>query len=230
MRSGHNRVIGGLRLRPSRRPVKYTEVSPLDELLPSARVAHTARAVADTSLMCSSLASVRAFATQAVQRGLCTPDQLLCELEDGPRNGSRWLRRVLEEINEGARSISEAELADLMCAAGLPAFELNVPLIDEHGRHIATADVLWRALRAVLEVDSKEHHFLEPHWRSTMRRHNVLTRYTVAVTHYAPIEFRDRPARVMAEIDAWLAARAVELGIPYPPPPPDSPGSPFHLS
>jgi very-short-patch-repair endonuclease len=224
-----NRIVGGVHLRPSRRPLAYSTLSALDENLPLARIAATARVVADTSLIYPSLAPVRALVTSAVQRGLCSAEELQRELDFGPRNGSAHLRRALDDVFGGAASISEAELADMMRAAGLPPFELNVPILDHAGNHVATADVLWREVRAVLEVDSKEHHFLEPQWKRTMRRHNKLTRRGLAVTHYPPAELRGRTAEVMTEIDEWLRARAVELGVRHPPRPPDQAGTPLVL-
>jgi very-short-patch-repair endonuclease len=227
---GHrNRVVGGVRLRPSDRLLATTTLSVLDEHLPLARIASTARAVADTALMYRTFAPVRALVTSAAQKGFCSADELHRELDLGPRNGSAYLRRALEDVFGGAASISEAELADLMRAAGLPSFELNVPILDGIGNHIATADVLWRELRAVLEVDSKEHHFLEPQWEQTMRRHNGLTRLGLAVTHYPPTDLRRRTEEVMTEVDEWLRARAVELGVPYPPGPSKIPGAPLVL-
>jgi hypothetical protein len=139
------------------------------------------------------------------------------------------LRRAILDVFGGAASISEAELAELMVSAGLPPFELNVVILDSAGNHVATADVLWRALGAILEVDSRAHHFLEPQWKRTMRRHNLLTRAGLAVTHYPPADLRDRPETVVAEVDAWLRRRAVELGVGYPPAAPPSPGRPFIL-
>lgn len=214
--AGHNRVLGGVRLRPSDRRIVSTTISALDDRLPSVRVAGTARAVADTALECPTLAPVRAMVTAAVQRGLCSAEELQEELDAGPRNGSGHLRRALEDVFGGAASISEAELADLMRAAQLPPFELNVTIVGASGRQLAVADVLWRELRAVLEVDSREYHFLEPQWERTMRRHNRLTRCGLAVTHYPPVDLRDRPREVAIEIDDWLRARACELGVRYP--------------
>jgi hypothetical protein len=114
-----------------------------------------------------------------------------------------------------------------MREARLPPFELNVPILDAAGRHLATADVLWRALRAVLEVDSRQHHFLEPQWKKTMRRHNMLTRCGLTLTHYPPVDLRDRRREVMAEIGEWLRLRAIELEVPYPPGRPDDRGAPY---
>jgi very-short-patch-repair endonuclease len=179
------------------------------------RIAAPARAVADTALTCRMFEPVRALVTAAVQRRLCTPEQLADELEAGPRNGSAFLRRAVADVLLGAESISEAELADLLRGARVPAFELNVPIMNPTGRVVAVADALWRELRAVLEVDSRQHHFYEDGWARTMRRHNLLTATGLAVTHYPPSEIRARPAEVAGEVASWLRGRAAELGVHY---------------
>jgi very-short-patch-repair endonuclease len=212
---GGFRTVGQVLVRPSQRPLACAR-----RVVPGVGwivVAGCARAVADTSLMYRTLPPVRALVTSAVQAQRCTIEDLEQELANGPQRASAHLRRAISDVVGGAASISEAELADLMRAAGLPEFELNVPIVDQAGRHIATADVLWRALRAVLEVDSKRHHFLEADWARTMRRHNSLMRHGLAIAHYPPAEFGAEPHRVTAEIDSWLRSRAVELGVSYPP-------------
>lgn len=224
---GTHRVIGQARIRPSQRDVRcsWLDVPDVGRTL----VAGAARAVADAALVYRTFPPVRAMVTSAVQKQLCTAADLRAELATGPRNGSAFLRRAIEDVEGGALSIAEAELADLMRAAALPPFELNVPILDHTGQLVATADVLWRALRAILEVDSRKHHFLEPQWSGTMRRHNKLTRHMLAVTHYPPVELRHRPSEVMRELDSWLRARAAELGVGFPPPPPPRPAAPFVL-
>ncbi len=47
----------------------------------------------------------------------------------------------------------------------VPPFELNVPIVDEYGRLLYVVDMLWRELRAALEVDSREYHFGVEDWR-----------------------------------------------------------------
>src|SRR5215471_3589152 len=73
---------------------------------------------------------------------------------------------------------------------GVPTFELNVPIVHA-GRVIAVADVLWRKLHAVLEIDSREYHLSEAQWKATMARHNKLTNVGYAVTHYPPSAIRE---------------------------------------
>jgi len=211
---GTHRVVGKARVRPSTRPVTTVRL-PLADAITAVPMVGAARAVADTALTYRTFRPVRALVTAAVQRRLCTPDELEAELEAGPQNGSAHLRDALEDVFGGVESISEAELADLVRAGRYPRVEYNVPILTWDGTHIATADALWRELRAGLEVNSKKYHFYEGTWYSTMQRHNALTRRGLSLTHYAPREIRSEPARVGNEVEEWLRMRATELGLPY---------------
>jgi hypothetical protein len=212
---GANRRVGPVRIRPSRRPVRVIATTAVDPELRWLPMVSASRAVADASLEYRYLAPVRAMVTAAVQRQLCTPDELVAELDAGPQNGSALLRRAVADVVGGARSIAEAEAADLLAAGPVPPFELNVPILDSNGRVLAVADVLWRELRAILEVDSEAHHFTLPDWKRTMRRHNMLTRLGYAVGHYPPEDIHARREAWVADVAVWLRARAAELGIPY---------------
>ncbi|MFN2560538.1 MAG: hypothetical protein ABR571_04480 [Jatrophihabitans sp.] len=206
-----NRDIRGLHLRPSLRPVTCTRLSPFDQRLPSIRVVSPARAIADTAPFYDRLQPVRALVTSAVQRGLCTPAELAAELAAGPRNGSAFFRRALSDVVEGALSIAEAEVVDLLAGVSVPPFEVNAPIYDAHGNLLYRVDFLWRALQAVVEVDSREFHFAEDDWKRTMQRHNVLTAMGYAVTHYAPSVIRARKRAWATDVAAWLAARSRDI-------------------
>jgi hypothetical protein len=210
--SGGNRRLGDVRLRPSTRPLN-TAVFASDRDPDGIRVVSTARAIADTALDAASRTAVRAMITAAVQRGLCTQDELVTELEHAPRNGSGHLRAALEDVRGGARSIAEAEAIDLLRRPDIPRFEANAEIRDSTGRVVAVADVLWRSLRAILEIDSREFHFGEQEWKQTMRRHNRLTSLGYAVAHYPPSAIRTRRERWADEVSAWLTKRAAELGV-----------------
>lgn len=219
-REGRHRLVSGrMRIRPTARPYETHVQPPRADQLPSLPVCNAARAVADCALGYLTLAPVRAMTTALIQRGLCLPDELVAELEDGPRNDSAWLRLALADVLDNAHSIAEAEAAEFLKQADLPPFELNVPILDASGRHVATADALWRELRAVLEVDSREHHFGELEWKGTMRRHNLLTAGGLALMHCPPSQIRDGRSRWAEGIAAWLRVRAEELGVPYRPDP-----------
>lgn len=211
---GTHRVIGGAaRIRPSHRPLAECPRLPVSNARIAVRMAPASRAVADTALVLRSPAAARALVAAAVQRKLCTVDELIAEYEEGPRNGSAHLRLAIIDVTRGAESLPEAVLADTLVGAGLPPFEMNVPIVDVTGRLLATADVLWRALRAVLEVDSRAHHFAEDKWLGTMRRHNRFGTFGLAATHYAPVDIRDYPQTVTAEVADWLRWRSLEVGV-----------------
>jgi hypothetical protein len=158
------------------------------------------------------LRSVRALITSAIQRELCSVEDLNRQLQRAARRNSAAARCALADVVAGARSVAEAEAAQRLRDAELPPFELNVPII-RGGRTIAVADMLWRDLRAVLEIDSREFHFSEADWKATSARHNRLTSAGLALTHYAP-SATEAPDWV-DEVARWLGHRAHELRLPY---------------
>jgi hypothetical protein len=182
--------------------------------MPLARIAVPARAIADAVPFYRSDGSVRALVAAAVQGNHCTTDELRSALDGAARRGSAIFRRTVDEVRDGARSVAEVHASEQLRCAPVPDFELNVPIVDADRRTIAIADVLWRALWAILEIDSREFHFSAEDWHQTTYRHNQLTARGFAVTHYPP-------SRVMAgkqwteEVASWLQARALELNVPY---------------
>ena len=216
-RSGAHRRIGSVRIRPTRRVFDTWTVPPWDADLPDADIVTTARGIADTALQYQRFSDVRAMVTSAVQRRLVTPAELADELSCTPRNHSALLRLALADVLDNAHSIAEAEASEQLKRAPVPPFELNVPIVTLDGEVIAVADVLWRQLRAVLEVDSREFHFGEDEWKSTSQRHNRLTSCGLAVTHYAPSVIRSRSSGWTVEVASWLRARAIDLGVRYTP-------------
>jgi hypothetical protein len=170
-----NRVVGGVRIRRTTRPFDWRREpigAPL-ELLP---VVTPPRAVADTALDCRDLGSVRALLSGAIQRRKCSITDLIAQYDDGPSNCSKLLRVALSDIRDGARSAAEATAAGRLARGDVPPFELNVPIVDEHGTLLYVVDELWRELRAAVEIDSREYHFSEADWEKTLQRHNAQRR------------------------------------------------------
>jgi hypothetical protein len=196
-RSGNHRLVGAVRIRPTSRPYGTSLLPEEHPTLPFVTVVHPARAVADTALLYRTFDPVRAMVTSAIQRGVCRPDDLLAELESAPRQGSRWLRKALADVIAGAKSIAEAEAIEWLARASVPSFEVNVPIVDRFGTLVAEADLLWRELRMIVEVDSREFHFSEQDWKRTQRRHTFLTRHGFAVEHPSS-SFHDQQAVVAA--------------------------------
>ena len=191
-RAGRHRRVGDAWIRPTDRPYRLSMLPGDHPALPFVPVVHPARAVADTAILHHTLAPVRAMVTSSVQRHVCTPDELELEYGTAPRNGSALLRRALSDVLDGAQSIAEAEAVAALNRGRVASFEVNVPIVTAAGHVIAVADVLWRGLRAVLEIDSREFHFSEQDWQASMARHNLLSRHSLAVTHYPPSAVRGR--------------------------------------
>jgi hypothetical protein len=216
-RSGENRVVGHVHIRPTKRAFRTWLLPGEHPDHPHGEVVSVARAVADTALQYRRLRPVRALVTSAVQRRRCSVPELIAEVDAAPRNNSAILRQAVDDLRRGARSVAEAETLDVLRRAPLPPFEANVPIVTAGGVLIAVADCLWRRLRAVLEIDSREFHYREEDWQRTMARHSLLSRHGLSVDHYAPSQLRrDRSAWVKG-VQQWLRARAAELQLPYEP-------------
>jgi hypothetical protein len=208
------RVVGSVRIRQTDRPFAVSVTSANHPESPFTAMVSTARALADAALDHRSLTPVRALVTSAVQRATCEIAEIAAELEAGPRNGSYYLRLALHDTVAGARSVAEAEAAHRLRRAKVAPFEMNVDVVDEHGIVIYVVDLLWRELRAALEIDSREFHFSEAGWHDTLTRHNELTRCGLSVVHYPPSATRAQ--RWVDDVATWLRRRAGELGVTIP--------------
>jgi len=216
---GHHRRFGNIIIRPTGRAYDVRLVYPDEWGGRPLPYVPPARAVADTALTLRAARPVRALVTSAIQRGLCTAEELAAELACGPRNGSGFFRQALEDVFDNAHSVAEAEAVDLLLAEGVPGFELNVPLVGPQGEVLRYADLLWRDLRAVSEIDSREFHYGEDEWQRTTERHNQLTTYGLAIEHDSPRAIRRAGPAWARRIHAWLRNRAHELGVRELPPP-----------
>jgi hypothetical protein len=162
--------------------VRRTNQLPLPVLLPGPRRAPVARAVADLALELGRLDDVRALVAEAVRRRPCSVDELAIELRGGPRNRSAFLRQAIDEVGGGAWSAPEARAATLMRRARLPRFEPNARIGLSDGSYVIV-DFLWRALRAILEIDSAAHHSLAGDADGTSDRHLLLETDGYSVIH-----------------------------------------------
>lgn len=217
-RAGSNRVLGGVRIRRTHRPYSCIETSAEARHHPLTPVVATARAVADTALDHRRLSEVRALVGSALIRRHCSLDALVRELNGLPRNRGAHFRRAVSEALGGARSAAEADAARRLARhPRVPAFEPNVAVRAADGRRYVV-DFLWRALRAVLEIDSREFHISAEQWAATLARHNALTAAGLAVLHQPPSAISGPDGRWLDETADWLARRAGELGVALPPP------------
>jgi very-short-patch-repair endonuclease len=192
--------------------IRATKRLPEPDLRPGPACALVARAAADLALERRWLDDVRALIAEVVREQLCTVDELAAELADGPRNRSAHLRNAIEEVGGGAWSAPEALAARLMRTVRITGFEPNATVRLRDGRDL-TVDFLWRRLRAVLEIDSAEHHEDPADDDYTSDRHLLLETAGFSVIHRKPRMIAARPRAFTDGIAAWLAARAAELGV-----------------
>jgi hypothetical protein len=214
-RAGRNRVIGQVRIRPTDRTFRTWTLPAEHPELAYAQIVHAARGVADTALQCRRFDAVRSLVTSAVQSRRCTVEDLLDEVDACPRQHSALLRLASADLRDGARSIAEAEALEILRRSPVPRFDANVTIVTASGRRVAIVDVLFRELRAVIEIDSRQFHFSATDWDNTRDRHNRLTPYGLALQHYSPAEIRRDAAGWATKVERWLRARAVELGVAY---------------
>lgn len=161
------------------------------------------RAVADAARSLKNIRDVRALIAQAVQQQRCSIEMLTTELEQGPSQGSAFLRVALEEVGAGVRSVPEGDLRALLRRGGLPMPMFNARLYDGDVL-VAVADCWWPDAGVAAEVDSREYHYSVEDWQGTMRRHDRLVARGVLVLHFTPARIRAEPRAVAAEIRSAL--------------------------
>jgi hypothetical protein len=191
--------------RASRGLVRFQRTHRLD---PHAKKAHgyavcsVARAVADAARFSNDLREVRAFVAEAIQRGLTTVAAVRRELRLAASHRTRLLRAALNEVDAGARSAPEAELADELDGSRvLPRVVRNPRLSTPHGEILPSPDGWIEESGIAIEVDSREYHLSPEDWQRTLRRHNALTTCGALVLHFTPSEVRRSPGRIRRMVE-----------------------------
>ncbi|MGH3620874.1 MAG: hypothetical protein ACRDQ5_03670 [Sciscionella sp.] len=163
-------------------------------------VAPCARAVLDTARRLTSLDEARALISEAVQRGMTTPEQLHDELRNGSNRGSALPRKVLVEISDGVRSAAEAWARRLVAKSGLPQPRWNVPVRAGDGTLLGIVDAWWDSVGMAWEIDSYQFHSAPEAYAETVRRGSALTAAGLVVVHTLPARIRKEPRAVVNEL------------------------------
>jgi very-short-patch-repair endonuclease len=119
------------------------------------------------------------------------------------RRGTPTLVRLMSLACSGAASIAELRFHRLLRAAGLSGWQPNVPVSDAAGL-IAVVDVLFPAVRLVIEVDGFNAHRSRESFVRDRRREWRLTEAGYITLHVTWDELRDDPERVLAHVRAAL--------------------------
>ncbi|MFI9386845.1 hypothetical protein [Kutzneria sp. NPDC052558] len=172
---------------------------------------------------------VRALLTEAVQRGRCSPSDLLAELDSGSQRGTALPRRVLMEVCDGARSVAEAHALRLWRRAKLPKATWNHPVHGPDGRFIAVPDAWCDDVALAWEIDSFEWHSDAKGYARTVARNTRYAGAGIVVVQTLPSRLRDDPVGVVSDLrTAYEAAKArprpaVSLADPHEPASPEAP-------
>jgi hypothetical protein len=172
-------------------------------------LAGAARALVDAAKQWPNLDTVRAMTADAVQREICTVNELLAELAEPRRPHSAIVRSVLTEVADGVRSAAEAWARSLVLSTNLPPPLWNVAIRDPSGLLLAVADAYWEPVGLAWEIDSREFHLSPAEHARDARRQSRLAAAGVLVVHTVLSRLRTDPSGVVSELErAYHAAAA----------------------
>ncbi|MGE3813420.1 MAG: hypothetical protein AB7I24_17920 [Candidatus Nanopelagicales bacterium] len=172
------------------------------------------RAVADAARRMGSARDVQALVTEVLQRGMCTFEDLVEELELGQIRGSAYLRAALQAVSLGAASPAEIDVRRLFDELRLDNVHYNVAVLTMKGELVGIPDAWLDDVGLAVEVDSVLHHADLHGFERTVRRN---ARYAAAGVLHVPLlptDLRDRPRETGARV---VAARDAASSRPRPP-------------
>jgi hypothetical protein len=169
------------------------------------RFAKPARAVADAARSLTRFDDVRQVVCDAVQRRACTVAELAEELQAGPAKGATLFREALAEIDDGVRSVAEADARLLILRSDLPRPMFNARLYDANGVFIATVDAWWQEAGVAAEVDSRAYHLGAADQDRTTERHDRLIAHGIFPLHFPPKRIRTDGPGVISDIRSAIA-------------------------
>lgn len=141
------------------------------------RMAPLIRAITDAARRLRTSDEVGKLLIEAIQRGHCSPDKLLAELDQGSRRGTALPRRLLKEV-EALRSVAELHARRLAHQLRIPQpTHWNSQVVGPDGTVIGRPDAWWDDVGMAWEIDSVEYHYSKQDYARTLRRN---TRYASA--------------------------------------------------
>jgi hypothetical protein len=170
------------------------------------RFTSLARAVADAARAMTRPSDVQALVCEAVQRGRCTLEELVTELNEGPSAGRRWYRMALAEVSEGIRSAAEAQLKRVIDRSDLEKPVYNADLYTLDGIFLGRPDAWFGRAGVAGEVDSREYHIRARDYAETTLRHNRMEAAGIHTLHWLPSTIKAKPGMVIADLRDAIAA------------------------
>jgi very-short-patch-repair endonuclease len=168
------------------------------------RFTKPARAVADAARTLSRFDDVRQVVCDAVQRRACTVAELTEELSAGPAKGSALFREALAEVDDGVRSVAEADARRLILRSELPRPMFNARLYDQDDVFIAMVDAWWEEAGVAAEIDSRAYHLTAGDQDRTTERHDKLSAHGILVLHFPPARLKADPQGVINDLKSAI--------------------------
>jgi hypothetical protein len=184
----HSRLVDGVFF-------DRTSVLPVAQLRARFPVAPLPRATIDTCRRAPSADHVRALLTSVIREARVSPATLREELDKATSRGTALPRRILAELDDGVRSLTQGWAKRLIRRAGLPMPRWRVPITGETGAHLATPDAWWDEVGLAWEL-SYAFDLSPSDYAATLHRATHLTAAGIVVVHTPPAQLRDTPAEV----------------------------------
>lgn len=187
------------------------------------RLCSPARAAVDAAGSARTTDARTAILIEAVQRDLCSVDELAEWVHRlRPRDAAR-LRAPLEAAASGAWSVPEAELLDLVTRSRrLPEVWANPRLETPDGTRLTTPDAWFDDVAMAVMVHSRRYHSSPDDWDDTVDADGDLVAAGVVVVGVTPHRLRTSGAEVLRRLERSHAAAGAR-------PRPDLVATPRHL-
>ncbi len=101
----------------------------------------------------------------------------------------------------------ESILRLLLLDGGLPTPEVNINIYDVFGVHLARVDLLFRAVKVVVEYDGDQHRTNHAQFARDVQRGSDLAASGYLVLRFTASDVFGRPDYVIATVRAALASR-----------------------
>ncbi|TNC20305.1 hypothetical protein FG385_31085 [Amycolatopsis alkalitolerans] len=187
--------------------VERTRMLPRPVVRDGVPLAPLVRATTDAARRLRVADAVTKLLIEAIQRGRCTPQVLLAELDAGTKRGTALPRRILNEV-ECLRSIAEAHSRVLSEGLDVPPTHWNVNVFNETGRYVGCPDAWWDDVALAWEIDSTEFHYFHDGYARTLDRNTRYAGAGIAVVQTLPSRLERDPEGVLAEVKAAYRAAA----------------------
>lgn len=173
------------------------------------RLSSPARAAVDAAWSARTTDARTAILVEAVQRGLCSVDELAEWVHRlRPRDAAR-LRAPLDAAASGAWSVPEAELLDLVASSRvLPDVWANPRLEMPDGTLLTTPDAWFDAVGMAVMVHSRRFHSSPDDWDDTVEADADLVAAGIVVVGVTPRRIRTCGTEVLRRLERSHAAAA----------------------